>query len=417
MATLVVIVVLAATGHGTLGGAGGPPGTDFASFYAAGKAALEGAPGTPYDPAAHFAREQALFGPETPFYAWQYPPIFLLVVTPLAKLPYLPALVVWQAVSLLSLPDRHSRHRPHIPGRRALKHGTRSNGSPFSLRSATRPCSSISGTARTASSARHCSAARSPASTAGRLLAGMLIGLLAYKPQLGLMIPIAFLAGGRWRVIIAAALTVAALVLLAGLVFGPEVWRAFLGSTGYSRSALLEGGDVAWHKFQTVYAAVRMWGGSLGLAYAVQAVATLVTAIALARLWRSRAAYPLKAAALGARDDSRNPVRLRLRPDGARAGDRVPGARRARPRAARPYERTALAMLWIVPLVARSVAATLAIPIGIAAVIVVFALTVRRGARDFAESGPSERRPSIQLMEQRRLRNWTRGAVSLYFGA
>ena len=121
------------------------------------------------------------------------------------------------------------------------------------------------------------------------ILAGVFIGLLAYKPQLGLMIPVAFLAGGRWRVVIVAVLTVAGLVLLAGLVFGPEVWRAFLGSTGYSRSALLEGGDVAWHKFQTVYAAVRMWGGSLGLAYAVQAVTTLVTAIALARLWRSRA--------------------------------------------------------------------------------------------------------------------------------
>ena len=115
------------------------------------------------------------------------------------------------------------------------------------------------------------------------------------------------LAGGRWRVVIAAALTVAALVLFAGLVFGPEVWRAFLASTGYSRSALLEGGDVAWHKFQTVYAAVRMWGGPLGLAYAVQAVATLVTAIALARLWRSRAAYPVQGGGAGASRRSSQP--------------------------------------------------------------------------------------------------------------
>src|SRR5262245_35295411 len=78
-ATLVVIVVIAARGIGEPG-SDRPLGTDFESFYAAGNAALAGAATTAYDPRAHYTREQALFGTATPFYAWQYPPPFLLLM-------------------------------------------------------------------------------------------------------------------------------------------------------------------------------------------------------------------------------------------------------------------------------------------------------------------------------------------------
>ncbi len=384
MATVVVILLLLiATGQGILGGAGGPRGTDFASFYAAGKAALEGSPGAPYDPAAHYAREQALFGANTPFYAWQYPPIFLVVAAPLATLPYLSALIVWQAVSLLvylvaivaivrTFPTAVlALPRPSV-GRLALllavgypavfvNFGHGQNG----FLSA-----ALLGGALAALDRRP-------------LLAGVFFGLLAYKPQLGLMIPVAMLAGGRWRTVIAAALTVAALVVLTGLVFGAEVWRAFLGSTGYGRRALLEGGDVAWHKFQTVYAAVRMWGGSLVLSYAVQAAIMLATAVALAWLWRSRAAYPAKAAALALATILATPFAfdydmmvlapaiafLALHGLAGNAG---------------PYEKTALALLWTVPLYARAIAGFVWIPIGIIAIAAAFALTIRRAGQDLS---------------------------------
>ena len=233
MATLVVIVILAAAGKLTLGGAGGPPGTDFASFYAAGKAALEGAPGTAYDLAVHYAREQALFGPETPFYAWQYPPVFLLVTTTLARLPYLPALFVWQAVSLcLYLTAILAIVRTFPPAGALRREIGRPARPPLGDRLPGRLRQSPD-TARTASSARRCLAARSRASTAGRSSPACSSASSPNKPQLGLMIPVALLAGGRWRAIIAATLTVAALLLLAGLVFGPGVWWAFLASTGY----------------------------------------------------------------------------------------------------------------------------------------------------------------------------------------
>ena len=58
-------------------------------------------------------------------------------------------------------------------------------------------------------------------------LAGVLIGFLAYKPQFGLLIPLALLAGKRWITIAAAAATVAALIALSVVMLGTDVWHAF----------------------------------------------------------------------------------------------------------------------------------------------------------------------------------------------
>ena len=119
--------------------------------------------------------------------------------------------------------------------------------------------------------------------------AGVLFGLLAYKPQFGLMIPLALLAAGRWRAIAAAAATVAAMLLATMLAFGLEIWRAFFDSTKVSRAALLESGEVGWHKMQSVLSWVRMWGGSVQAAYAIHGAVALSVAgsdrlaVALAR--------------------------------------------------------------------------------------------------------------------------------------
>ncbi len=101
-------------------------------------------------------------------------------------------------------------------------------------------------------------------------LAGVLFGLLSYKPQFGLMIPLVLVATGRWRAFGFAALTVAALAVASTIAFGPQVWSAFLASTEFSRVVVLEAGDTGWHKMQSVFSWVRMWGGSIGLAYALQ---------------------------------------------------------------------------------------------------------------------------------------------------
>ncbi len=94
------IAVLAATSDGLNDYLGRPLGTDFSNIYAAGKYALEGKPAAPFTPELQHLMEKRIFGPATPFYGWHYPPVFLAVAALLALLPYLPALIVWQAATL-----------------------------------------------------------------------------------------------------------------------------------------------------------------------------------------------------------------------------------------------------------------------------------------------------------------------------
>jgi hypothetical protein len=60
------------------------------------------------------------------------------------------------------------------------------------------------------------------------MLAGILLGMLAYKPQLALLVPLALLAGREWRALTAALLSQLALMLASVLVLGADPWTAFL---------------------------------------------------------------------------------------------------------------------------------------------------------------------------------------------
>src|SRR3984957_15709122 len=68
------------------------------------------------------------------------------------------------------------------------------------------------------------------------ILAGIMIGLLIYKPQYGLMIPIALAVSGRWRAFAAAAATVAVATIATTLVFGVSVWHAFAVFSEFTRT-------------------------------------------------------------------------------------------------------------------------------------------------------------------------------------
>ena len=128
---------------------------------------------------------------------------------------------------------------------------------------------------------------------------------------------------------------------------------------------VLEAGDTGWEKIQSIFSAVRMWGGSIELAYAAQAALALALAASLVWLWRSRAADDLKAAALACACLLATPYVLDY--------DLVVLAvaiaffvRHAlnQNRGFRDYEISVLAFVWIAPLIARSVAGTIGLPLG-----------------------------------------------------
>lgn len=358
--------------HGTIDPQGRPLGTDFSSFYAAGSMVLDGQAGEVYTASAHFARQQQIFGANTPYYAWLYPPVFLLLATPLALLPYLLALALWQAGSfafyllvIRGIVRQASLDSPVIaalwlPAAAAfpavfinLGHGQ--NG--FLT-------AGLLGAALLALDRR-------PA------LAGALFALLCYKPQFALVIPLALLAAGAWRAILAGLVATLMLVGLSSLAFGIDVWPAFLASTASAQKLLLEQGEVGFAKLQSVFAVIRMWGGSVALAYALQGAVTLLVMCSVAWAWRAPRDRNASAALLMIGTLLASPHVLDY--DLVVLGPAITFAVCAGiARGFRPFEISVLAMAWAVPLLTRTIATATMIPTGLLVLFALYALTMMR---------------------------------------
>ncbi len=152
-------------------------------------------------------------------------------------------------------------------------------------------------------------------------------------------------------------------------------------STKFTRLVILEQGATGWYKIQSVFSWVRMWGGGIDLAYALQGAVTILVAAALAWLWRSPAAFPLKAAALLIGTPLATPYSLDydlmlLAP--AIAYFALEGIARG----FGPYEKTILAALWIVPLVARSVPEATLIPLAVPTMLLAFITLLHRAMNE-----------------------------------
>jgi hypothetical protein len=191
------------------------------------------------------------------FFAWQYPPIALLLVYPLAFLPYLWSLASWLAVGIACYITVLWRILPQ-------------------------PLTLVVGLAFPAVllTIEHGQNALLSTSFLGWALlllirrpiaAGVLLGFLSFKPQLGVLLPIALVAGGHWKTILAAMLTGAGLVATTVALFGGGIWHEFIASTQLSRD-ILNQGLVPYYKMQSVFAAVRLLGSSLILAYSLQVI-------------------------------------------------------------------------------------------------------------------------------------------------
>ncbi len=393
-ASAIGLAWIAATSNGLNDYQGRPLGTDFSNLYAAGTYVLEGRPQAPFDWPAQHLRERQIFGEATPFYGWHYPPYFLFVAGLLALMPYVASLIVWQLATLLMYLATVRSILRNAATREGAAPGLLTRDPLWLLAALAFPAVFVNighghnGFLTAALlGAALCTLDRRPA------LAGVLFGLMAYKPQFGLLIPLVLAASGRWRAFTAAAATVCGFTLATLFAFGPESWQAFFASTGLTRTEVLEQGGTGWHKIQSVFSVVRMWGGGVTLAYAVQGAVTLGLAAALAVLWRSGAAYPLKASALAIACIAATPYSLDY--DLVLLGVAIAFlAAHGFTRGFAPWEKSAIAALWLVPLVARTAAEYAFIPLGIPAMLAVFALIMRRAAADegwLAQPGATRR--------------------------
>ena len=130
--------------------------------------------------------------------------------------------------------------------------------------------------------------------------AGITLGLLAYKPHLGLGLGLAALLRGGAVMVLAAALTVAATLGLATWVFGPAIWSAFLQGVAESGLFLREGA-YPMERMTSLYALLATLGLPSGLALAAQAAFALallaLIAFAALRRWRMEHLLALSATA------------------------------------------------------------------------------------------------------------------------
>jgi alpha-1,2-mannosyltransferase len=278
---------LVAGTHGWIVPLAEPASTDFVSFYAAGSLADAGTPELAYDQPAHQAAEERATEPGIQYRFFYYPPVFLLLCAGLARLPYLEAFLVFEAASLalyLFVTRRILQETGWAPLVPLLA---------FPAVFWTLGLGQNSFLTAALFGAGLLCIDRRP------VVAGVLFGALCYKPHFGVLVPVALIAGGHWRALAAAVVSVAALCGLSLILFGWGTWHDFLAEAALSHATYVSG-KVSFGGFVTPFGATLLLGATASAAYAVQAAATLIAALLVAWVWRSGRPLAIRAATLAA---------------------------------------------------------------------------------------------------------------------
>ena len=286
---LAAFVFFAAGTHGWIVPLPHAVASDFVSFYAAGRLANSGAAALAYDRAAHFAAEQAAVAPGIPYNYFFYPPVFLLLCAMVAWLPYLPAFLLFQTIQLVPC---------LLLVRRILGDGAGLKPIPLWLLLTFPPVFWSLGLGQNALLTAALLAGATLAIDRRPVLAGLLFGALCFKPHFGLLLPVALGAGGHWRAFVAAAASAVGLVLVSGLLFGWGSWQAFLAAAAGAGSVYGQQGALDLAGLTSPFGLTLALGGTRIAAMAVQAVAIVATAGAVAWVWRRGLPLPVRAAVL-----------------------------------------------------------------------------------------------------------------------
>jgi arabinofuranan 3-O-arabinosyltransferase len=131
-------------------------------------------------------------------------------------------------------------------------------------------------------------------------LAGLILGLLSYKPQFGILFPLALAAGGYWRSFLWAGVSVVASNGLAAAIFGTGTLGAFLHAMTITNDLRIAHAGMGWNKLESLYGFLRATGFPGTAAWAMQALASVSIAIGVVLGWRAPLPYGLKAALLAA---------------------------------------------------------------------------------------------------------------------
>jgi Glycosyltransferase family 87 len=248
-------------------------GHDFIVFYSSALLAMGGEATSAYDQTLLNTFQHELLGIEARDLPWRYPPIFFLFLLPLSNLSYLSAFWTWSALTMMGLMVMVRWITPIwyipllvplcLPVAYAMVAGQ--NG----ILTATLIGAGLVILPRNAT------------------VAGITFGLLAYKPQIAVVIPFCLLAGRYYRAFISMAVTTVALVLLSWFVFGIEPWLAFIhGLSSHTNTVFSATLDI-WERIPTAMITALQIFDSHSTALILQVCVALLAIALTAWIWRT----------------------------------------------------------------------------------------------------------------------------------
>ncbi|HEU0218405.1 MAG TPA: glycosyltransferase family 87 protein [Stellaceae bacterium] len=263
---------------------GEPVGYDFITFWSGARLALHGRPEATFDWQAIAAAQHAAVPTIEKLFLWHYPPTFLLAVLPLGLMPYIAAFAafsagsvgLWAALVRRIVPDpRYWIVAAAMPaGLINFFHGQ--NG--FLT-------AALAGFALLLLDAQP-------------IAAGALIGLLAIKPHLAILFPVALAASRNWRAFAAAAVTAILFTAASIAAFGWPTVTAFIHDIP-SAGMLIDEGILPWGMMPSPYVFALGLHLPKLLATALQAIIAIAAIYAVWRVWREpRAPDAARAATL-----------------------------------------------------------------------------------------------------------------------
>lgn len=258
---------------------------DFAAFWAAAKLAVAGVPMAAFDPDALRAAQDLPPGASRGDLLWLYPPSWHAAILPLGLLPFSAAYLLFSAITLAAFAAAARPLAAPLPGGLALV-----LAGPSVIIALVLGNNSLIWTAGLIAALGALDRGRAVA-------AGLIVALLTVKPQLGILIPVALLAGGQWRAIFWACAGTLAVVAASTALMGTAYWSQFLHSMDLM-SGLMQTDIVRFDRMMTWYALSRLAGAGHALAFPLQLAVTLACALAVAWIWRRPGPTDLKAAAL-----------------------------------------------------------------------------------------------------------------------
>ncbi len=343
-----------------------PVGYDFITFWSAGYLALEGMPEAAFIRERIVEIQQFAVPGNNAVFLWHYPPTFMLLTTVLAAIPYVTSYFLFIGGGFLFYVYSLKRLFQH---RYALLlivaypavYLTMVHGQNSLLSAGLLAC------------AIFCFRTKP-------VMAGVFIGLLAFKPQLGVLIPLVLIVSQQWKVFWSAVLTTCLFVGLSLIVFGWELWSVFFQNMSVVKS-LMGQGLLLSEKMPSLYVTLKMSGLTDDLSYAVHWVMASGVVGTLIWLWYRSGPTAMAFAAL-------IPAALLILPylfDYEMTLLAIPIALLAMDIAQKGgvlWEKTILVCGFVTPLILAGIGQNFGIQIGFPVIFALFVLAVSRAVSD-----------------------------------